>query len=220
MIELQQVTKIYRGRTGPRLVLDGVDLQVRRGEKLGILGGNGAGKSTLVRLLSGAEPPTRGQVRHAMRISWPLAFGGGFQGGLTGLDNARFVARIHGADPHRVAAQVEEFAELGRQMREPVKHYSSGMRARLAFALSMAIEFDCYLIDEIVAVGDRRFHERCHEELFVKRSDRAMVIVSHDPHYIRAHCARVAVLQQGRLTCFDDVEQGYRHYEQALHGTT
>lgn len=213
MLSLELVSKTYRTRRGDRNVLNAVDLSVSPGEKVGILGRNGAGKSTLIRLMSGAEAPTSGRIRHGMSVSWPLAFGGAFQGGLTGFDNVRFVSRVYGADPRRVLDFVEGFAELGVYLREPLMRYSSGMRARFAFALSMAIDFDCLLIDEIVAVGDKRFHDKCHAELFEKRKDKSWIIVSHDPRYIRDHCTRASVLSDGRLHNFADVETAYRFYE-------
>lgn len=212
MIEVDNVVKEYRTRSGPVRVLDRVNLTVRPGQQLGILGRNGAGKSTIVRLISGTELPTSGAVRRTMSVSWPLAFGGAFQGTLTGYDNLRFICRVYGVDPADRIGFVEEFSELGIYLREPVKTYSSGMRARLAFAISMTVDFDCYLIDEVIAVGDARFHEKCMVELFEKRADRAKVIVSHDPHYIRAHCHSAAVLAGGHLTSFDDVDQAFEFY--------
>lgn len=213
MIKLDSVTKVYHTRQGSRTVLDRVDLSVTKGEKIGILGRNGAGKSTLIRLISGAELPTSGRVRRDISISWPLAFGGAFQGSLSGLDNVRFICRVYGAPIAPAIEFVQQFSELGSYLREPVKKYSSGMRARLAFAISMAVEFDCFLIDEIVAVGDSRFHEKCHIELFEKRKDRAMIIVSHSPEYIRAHCQRAAVLLNGKLNIFDEVEEAFKFYQ-------
>lgn len=212
MIEVDNVVKEYRTRSGPVRVLDRVNLTVRAGQQLGILGRNGAGKSTIVRLISGTELPTSGTVRRTMSVSWPLAFGGAFQGTLTGYDNLRFICRVYGVDPVDRIGFVEEFSELGIYLREPVKTYSSGMRARLAFAISMTVDFDCYLIAEVIAVGEARFHEKCIVELFEKRADRAKVIVSHDPHYIRAHCHSAAVLAGGRLTSFDDVDQAFEFY--------
>ena len=147
-----------------------------------------------------------------MSISWPLAFTGGFQGSLTGLDNLRFVCRVYGASYKKALPFVEEFTELGSYLREPVKKYSSGMLARLAFAMSMAIEFDCFLIDEVIAVGDASFQEKCHNELFVNRRDRAMIMVSHDPHIIREHCTRACVLEKGVLTEFADVNSAFDFY--------
>ncbi|PUE13571.1 ABC transporter ATP-binding protein [Limnohabitans sp. WS1] len=213
MITLDAVSKTYHTRQGPRKVLDGINLQVAKGEKVGVLGRNGAGKSTLIRLISGAELPTSGHIQREMSISWPLAFGGAFQGSLSGIDNLRFICRVYGAPISPAIAFVEEFSELGNYLKEPVKKYSSGMRARLAFAISLAVEFDCFLIDEIIAVGDNRFHEKCRVELFEKRSDRAMIIVSHSAEYIRNHCQRAAILDSGRLVNFNEVEAALSVYE-------
>ncbi len=215
MITLRNVVKTYNTRQGRRTVLDNINMQVAPGEKLGVLGRNGAGKSTLIRLISGAEQPTSGVVERGMSISWPLAFTGGFHGALTGIDNICFICRIYGAPIEPAVAFVEQFAELGSYLREPVKTYSSGMRARLAFAISMGVEFDCFLIDEIVAVGDDRFHAKCHAELFEKRSDRAMIIVSHSASYIREHCTRAAVLANGTLHNFDTVDDALAFHDAA-----
>jgi len=213
MISLDNVAKVYHTREGARTVLEGINLSIAKGEKIGVLGRNGAGKSTLIRLISGAELPTRGKIHRGISISWPLAFGGAFQGSLSGLDNVRFICRVYGAPIEPAIEFVREFSELGTYLREPVKTYSSGMRARLAFAISMAVEFDCFLIDEIVAVGDSRFHEKCHIELFEKRKDRAMIIVSHSADYIREHCQRAAVLVSGKLHSFEDVDDAFSYYE-------
>lgn len=215
MIELQQITKIYPTRSGHHTVLDGINLTICPGEKIGILGRNGAGKSTLIRILSGAEHPTKGQILRNMKISWPLAFGGAFQGSLSGLDNLKFICRIYGVDYSDKISYVEEFSELGVYMREPVKSYSSGMQARLAFAISMAVEFDCFLIDEVISVGDARFHAKCQHELFEKRKDRAFIMVSHEAHNIREHCNRVGVLYEGKMQMFDTVDEGYAYYQEA-----
>ena len=213
MIHIEHVTKRYGTRHGEVTVLDDESLTIRPGEKVGILGRNGAGKSTMIRLISGAERPTAGHIRRDMSVSWPLAFGGAFQGSLTGLDNLRFICRVYGTSADDKIEFVQEFSELGRYLREPVKSYSSGMRARLAFAISMVVEFDCFLIDEIVAVGDSRFHEKCRIELFEKRKDRAMIIVSHDPGYVREHCQHAAVLAQGKMTAFDHVDDAFTFYQ-------
>jgi len=214
MISLENVTKTYVTRKGPRTVLNGINLNIHPGERVGILGRNGSGKSTLIRMISGAELPSRGNIHRGMSVSWPLAFSGAFQGSLTGLDNLRFICRIYGGDIETAIPYVEEFSELGIYLREPVKNYSSGMTARLAFAISMAVEFDCFLIDEVVAVGDSRFHEKCQIELFEKRGDRAMVLVSHDPSYIRMHCQRAAVLISGQLHAFEQVDDAFSYYEE------
>jgi capsular polysaccharide transport system ATP-binding protein len=213
MIKLENVNKVYNTRKGKRNVLEDINLEVFKGEKIGILGLNGSGKSTLIRLISGCELPTSGTIHRGMSISWPLAFNGGFQGSLTGLDNLRFICRVYGKSYEESIPFVEEFSELGVYLREPVKTYSSGMRARLAFALSMAVEFDCFLIDEIIVVGDNRFQDKCNVELFEKRKNRAMVLVSHHPLYIRTFCQRTAVLVDGRLSMFESVDEAQEYYE-------
>lgn len=212
MIRLANIQMEYPTRNGIHKVLNDVSLSIKRGQKVGILGRNGSGKSTLIRLLGGIEQPTRGQIMRSMTVSWPLAFQGGFQIALTGLDNLRFICRIYGVDYKKVLQFVEEFAELGEYFREPVKKYSSGMFARLGFAISMAIEFDCYLIDEVLAVGDSRFHEKCHHELFEKRADRAMVLVSHQPGQIKKLCNTFYVLHNGAMEQFDDPDAAYTYY--------
>ena len=214
MIRLCGIDKVYPTRSGSVHVLRHVNLTVAPGERVGILGRNGAGKSTLIRLISGAERPTRGVIERKMSVSWPLAFGGAFQGSLTGYDNLRFICRIYDVDPEEKVGFVEEFSELGIYLREPIKSYSSGMRARLAFAISMVIEFDCFLIDEIIAVGDARFHQKCNYELFERRGDRAMIIVSHDPGYIRMHCTRAAVLSHGELHHPKSLDDAFAFYHQ------
>ena len=213
MIELENVTKVYPTRFGPRSVLKGLNLRLERGRHIGILGRNGAGKSTLIRLLSGAESPTAGRIHRGMSVSWPLAFTGAFQSNLTGIDNLKFVCRVYGVAWKPLVPFIEEFTELGLYLREPVSHYSSGMMMRLAFALSMAIEFDCFLIDEGMAVGDSRFGDRCHVELFQKRKDRSFILVSHSPEVIRLYCERAVVLHDGRIHEFDSVDQAYEFYE-------
>lgn len=213
MIEITNLTKMYSTRLGKRTVLNNVNLTINKGERVGILGRNGAGKSTLIRLISGIEQPTIGSINRNMSISWPLAFGGAFQGSLSGVDNIRFICRVYGAPCEPAICFVEEFSELGIYLREPVKKYSSGMRARLAFGISMAVEFDCFLIDEIVAVGDDRFQEKSRIELFEKRSDRAMIIVSHSADFVRQHCQRAAVLNDGKLYNFEKVEDAFDFYK-------
>ena len=217
MIKAENIFKIYPTRSGDRVVLNDISFTLNRGDKLGILGRNGAGKSTLVRLVSGAEQPTSGSIIRTMSVSWPLAFGGAFQGTLTGIDNVRFISRIYNQDYRKNIDFVADFTELGLYLREPVKSYSQGMKARLAFAISMIIEFDCYLIDEISAVGDARFHERCEIELFQKRSDRAMLIISHDTEYVKNHCTHFAVLNDGNMIFYPEFNQAYDCHMHNLH---
>jgi capsular polysaccharide transport system ATP-binding protein len=216
MLSVERVSKVYETRRGPHKVLDDISFTLDRGRNLGILGRNGSGKSTMIRLISGAERPTTGRVRRSMRVSWPLAFAGAFQGNLTGLDNLKFICRVYGVAYKPLIPFVEDFTELGIFFREPVMHYSHGMMTRLAFALSVAIEFDCFLIDEAIIVGDARFHERCHYELFQKRKDRAFILVSHDANTIKMHCENAVVLHEGRLHSFPNVDAAYDFYLQTF----
>lgn len=216
MIRLIDLCKDYPTKSGPRRVLNNVNLTIYPGERVGILGQNGAGKSTLIRLVSGAEPPTLGRIERGMSVSWPLAFSGGFQGALTGADNVRFICRIYGVDFQPRFEFVKDFSELGIYMDEPVSTYSSGMRARLAFAISMTIDFDCYLIDEVLAVGDARFKERCRIELFEKRRDKAMLIVSHSHRYLKGNCNRFLLFRDGHIEEHEEFEEVYFRYKESI----
>ena len=214
MISAVEVCKDYRTEGRVHRVLSNVSFTVERGEKIAVLGRNGAGKSTLMRLLGGVEVPTSGKIERTMSLSWPLGLQGGFQGSLTGNDNMRFIARIYNKPFDDIKAYVEDFAELGRYLSEPVKIYSIGMRARFAFALSLAIDFDCYLIDEIIAAGDQRFHRRSHEELFEKRADRSLILASHMGEMIKSYCTRAVLMHHGRGSLFDDIDLALQVYNE------
>jgi capsular polysaccharide transport system ATP-binding protein len=213
MLELRDVWKSYEANGRQRFVLRGVSARFEKGDAVGIIGRNGAGKSTLIRILGGVEPVTRGEVRRGMSVSWPLGFGGAVHPSITGADNCRFLARIYGKSPGWVESFVEEFAELGEYFRMPVQTYSSGMSSRLAFGLSMAIDFDCYLIDEVIAVGDARFTERCRAALEERRQRSALLMVSHGPGLLRSFCNSAAILHEGRLTFHEDLDQALIAYD-------
>lgn len=215
MIECVNLRKSYRTGHSRREILKGVNFTISKGEKVAIIGRNGAGKTTLIKQIGGVELPDSGKVRRQMSTSWPIGFNGAFQGSLTGYDNARFIARIYGRSYREIQDFVEDFSELGRALRMPVKTYSSGMRARLAFALSLAIEFDCYLIDEVILVGDANFQRKCQLELFEKRSDRSMIIVSHDMHTVRELCTRSVLLRNGQSSEFDSVDEAIAEYDRS-----
>jgi capsular polysaccharide transport system ATP-binding protein len=215
MIRLDHVTREYETRHGPVRVLDDVSFTLPRGRKMGLIGLNGSGKSTLMRLVGGIEQPSSGRVQREMSVSWPLAFSGAFQASLTGLDNLKFICRIYGLPVGDKVEALQEFAQLGRYLNEPVKTYSAGMRARLAFGISLIVEFDCFLVDEVVAVGDSRFQERCEYELFEKRADRALLMASHHDAYIRQRCDSAGVLVRGKLHHFDDVGEAFDFYARA-----
>jgi capsular polysaccharide transport system ATP-binding protein len=206
MIEAIDIVKDYPTYSGQQRVLDRVNLTIAPGEKVALLGRNGAGKSTLIKLIGGVEEPTSGTVRRGMTLSWPLGFEGGFHPWLTGYDNVKFIARIYQRPLEDILAFTEDFAELGKSMHMPLETYSTGMRARLAFGLSLAIRFDCYLIDEIILAGDHRFHRKCHEALFGERGRYAMIIASHAMEIVREYCSRALVLRAGRGKMFTDIE--------------
>jgi capsular polysaccharide transport system ATP-binding protein len=200
-------------RSGVRQVLSELSFTIERGQAIGILGRNGSGKTTLTKLIGGVVRPTSGTIRREMSVSWPLGLVGGFQSSLTGADNARFIARIYGLDTKNLLEQVDQFAELGSYLRMPVKTYSSGMRGRVLFALSLALEFDCYHVDEITAVGDARFKQRCEEALWERRGRGSLVMVSHDAPTLRKHCQTGALVHDGKLTFFDDIEDAISAYQ-------
>jgi capsular polysaccharide transport system ATP-binding protein len=216
-IELRNITKTYRSRrTGRKTVLHNINAVFERGHSYGILGVNGAGKSTLLRIICGAERPTFGEVRKDVSISWRLGFASSFNSTLTGMENLRFVCRIYNADIDEVSAYVEDFADIGSAIHEPVRNYSSGMRARLAFGLSMAIKFQVYVIDEALAVGDINFQEKWRTEFAKRRAESDILLTSHMPQTIEQHCDRAGVVHNGRLKMYDTVAEATDYYAQVI----
>ena len=216
MIRLSRVSKSYRTENHRKVVLDDVTYSFDTRYTYGIFGSNGAGKSTLLRLIGGTELPNSGQIFRDLRISWPLGFGGGFHPLMTGRENLKFVSRIYGANLRRVIDFVEYFSELGNYLDMPVSTYSSGMGSRLAFGLSMAIDFDCYLVDELTAVGDARFGLRCRQAFDEKRGRSSMIMVSHDIGTIKAYCDRGLVLYRGKLVAFGHIDDAIEFYRKNL----
>ncbi len=219
MIELSRVRKSYRLPHGERRdVLHDVSITFRPGVNMGILGLNGQGKSTLIRIISGAERPDSGVVTRKGRVSWPIGFTGGFNGSLTGRENLRFTGRIYGADIAELTEFVQSFSELGPYMDMPVKTYSSGMRSKLAFGLSMAIGFDFYLIDEAYSVGDASFQAKA-EKIFQERKEQStLIVVSHSVNTIRKNCDRAAVLHNGVLCEYETLDEALRIYAEICYG--
>ncbi|EWH10278.1 ABC-type polysaccharide/polyol phosphate transport system ATPase component-like protein [Catenovulum agarivorans DS-2] len=214
MIELEKVTKYYLTKLGKKYVLRDVTFTIPEGRDVAILGPNGAGKSTLLRLLGGIDFPNKGEIRSNKRISWPLALASGFQGSMTGRENVEFVCRVYGNK--RIAKTcdfVKDFSEIGDYFELPIKTYSSGMKSRLAFALSMAFDFELYLIDEITSVGDASFRKKCAESMAEKRKNANVVMVSHDMSTLRKQCDMSIVLQNKQLYLFDNVEDGIQQYQ-------
>jgi capsular polysaccharide transport system ATP-binding protein len=216
MITLDHVYKSYRTPDSERRVLDDVSLSFESGVNIGILGVNGAGKSTLMRLLSGTELPDRGTISRAGRVSFPLGFGGAFHPNVSGRENVIFMARVYGANTKAVVKFVQDFAELGSYYDMPTRTYSSGMMARLSFGLSLAIDFDVYLVDEITAVGDARFQARCRAAFQERVRDANVIMVSHSFDTIRSYCDIGAILNDGQIVMYNSVEAAIMDYRQLL----
>ncbi len=216
MIQLENITKIYQTKTGENVVLDDISLRFPARESVGILGVNGAGKSTLLRIIGGAEMPDFGKVVRAGRVSWPIGFSGAFSISLSGEENCKFAARIYNADIDEVIDQTRRFADIGDYFFMPVRTYSSGMRARLAFGLSMAIDFDVYLVDEVTAVGDATFRSKCQAAFEARRQTSSLIMVSHSIHTLRNYCRKCALLKDGQLTMYDSVDEAAAIYEAGL----
>ncbi|MBY4871210.1 ABC transporter ATP-binding protein [Burkholderia anthina] len=215
MIELSKLTKSYVTKNGRRYVFRDLSFVIPPDRNIALIGKNGAGKSTLMRLLCGTDVPDSGRIITDKRISWPVGLGGGFQGSLTGRQNVKFICRslgAEGSEMERVIAYVEEFAELGDYFNQPVKTYSSGMNARLRFGMSLAFDFDYYMVDEAMSVGDAHFREKAADE-FKRRVGRAnLILVTHGMGQVRKLCDMVLLLRDGNMEVFDDVEEGISAY--------
>jgi len=216
MIELLGVQKSYRTRHGMRPVIRPTNLAFYRGANTAVLGLNGAGKSTLLRLIAGVERPDRGKIRRDVTVSSPLGVTGAFSGNLTGAENLRFVCRIYGLDLAQTTAFVREFSELGPYFYEPISSYSSGMRARLMFGLSMAVDFQVYLIDEGLSVGDASFRRKCQEVFSSRRSRSDLIMTSHSMSTIREFCTTAVVIDDGHVVPFQDLDAAEDFYQEIL----
>ncbi|QNE31309.1 ABC transporter ATP-binding protein [Sphingomonas sp. NBWT7] len=207
MIVLDNVSKVYHGHNVDNEVLRDVNLVIRPGDSIGVCGANGAGKSTLMKLLAGVERPTTGRISRTMSVSWPIGYTTAFHPSLTGADNAKFIARIYGVDERELLAFVSDFAQLGSYLHEPIRTYSAGMSARLAFGVSLAIKFDCYLVDEVTGAGDERFKVKSEEALHERRERGTLVMVSHDTNTLFRYCQRGAVVYGGAVTLYDTIAE-------------
>jgi len=215
VFELKNVTKSYLTPKGRRFVFRNLSLAIPPGKNIGLIGRNGAGKSTLMRLLGGADIPDSGSIVTDRSISWPVGLTGGFQGSMTGRDNIKFVCRVYGAEGDAMREKVryvQEFAEIGDWIDEPIKTYSSGMRSRVAFGLSMAFDFDYYLIDEVMSVGDAQFKRKCDEVFKEKLQKSNVVLVSHSMPEIEKLCDIVLLVRDGGIQVYEDVAEGIKAY--------
>lgn len=207
MIRLEKVSKRFKYKGKTHHVVRDATLTIQRGRSVALIGRNGAGKSTLLKIIAGTMKPDRGRVIKAASVSWPLGFSGSFHGSLTGEQNVRFVARIYGKSTDELVAYVEDFAELGEHFYRPVGTYSSGMKARLAFGVSMGISFDYYLIDEVTAVGDANFKKKCRRVFRDRLQASDIIMVSHSPGTLRQFCKSGILLESGKLAYYEDIEE-------------
>jgi capsular polysaccharide transport system ATP-binding protein len=219
-IEISNVSKTYVTLGRRHTVYKNFNLTIERGVNWGIIGPNGSGKTTFLRLLAGALMPDTGYIRRNMSVSWPLGYSGGLSPSMTGVQNCRFIARLYGKDPNEVTRQAADFAALDHFMHWPMSTYSSGMKSRLAFALSMAIDFDCLLIDEGTSAGDARFRAKAEEALEERKRRSSLVIASHNLQEVMRMCDRLVVLGGPHPEITDDVVRRVKEYARELSGST
>jgi capsular polysaccharide transport system ATP-binding protein len=216
MIRLDAVTKRFHAGGVDTVVADRISLTIPAGRSVALIGRNGAGKSSLLKMIAGTMRPTSGRIEVTGSVSWPVGFAGGLHGDLTGVQNARFVARVYGVDTGDLVDFAAEFSGLADRMFAPVRTYSQGMRARLGFALSMGIAFDTYLIDEVTAVGDAAFREKCEASLAERLAGRGALVVSHSLGFLGRVCSSGVVIEEGRAAWFEDVGDAIRAHRAML----
>jgi len=216
MFEIRNLTKSYLTPKGRKYVFRDLSIVMPPNRNIALIGRNGAGKSTLMRLISGVDMPDSGRIITDRSVSWPVAQSGGFQGGMTGRENVKFVCRIYGkvgADMRRIVDYVSDFAEIGKSFDEPFKTYSSGMRSRLAFGMSMAFDFDYYLIDEVMSAGDAQFRQKCQEVFKEKLTHANIFLTTHNMTEVERLCDIVLLVSNGRIEVFEDVDAGIKAYK-------
>ncbi len=218
MIELCDLRKTFHLKGTHKIVADKISVVFPTGRNVAILGRNGAGKSTLLRMISGTLEPDSGSIIRHNSVSWPVGFGRGFHREMSGAQNVRFIARIYGVDTDELLDFVEDFAELGKHFRLPIKTYSSGMTSRLSFGVSMGIQFDTYLVDEVTAVGDVSFKEKCNEVFSERLKKSGALVVSHSRNMVLRICESGAVLEEGKLTYFEDIGDAIAEHEKNMSG--
>ncbi len=216
MIRFENVTKTFRMKGQSKTVARDINAVFPTGRSVALMGRNGAGKSTLLQMIAGTLDPTSGRIVSTGTISWPIGFAGSFHPELTGAQNTRFVARIYGADADELVDFVEDFAGLGVHFRLPLRTYSSGMKSRLAFGVSMGIRFDTYLVDEVTAVGDAAFRDRSDTLFKARMAGAGAVVVSHGVDQLRKLCDAGAVLEDGQLTYYDRVDDAITHHNRNM----
>ncbi len=220
MIKIENLTKSYRTPTGRHYVFKDLNIEIPSGKSVAFIGRNGAGKSTLLRMIGGIDRPDSGKIITNKTISWPVGLAGGFQGSLTGRENVKFVAWLYAKQEElkEKVEFVEEFAELGKYFDMPIKTYSSGMRSRLGFGLSMAFKFDYYIVDEVTAVGDARFKEKCAQLFKERHKESSFLMVSHSLNSLKEFCDVAIVFKDDNAVGFyEDVQSGIDAYKKDRH---
>ena len=216
MVRLENLCKSFPTRYGRKVIVDNLTAMFPTGVSVALLGRNGAGKSTLLRLISGTIRPSSGSVQSTGTISYPVGFAGSFHPDLTGVQNTRFVARLYGVDSDALVDFVEDFAELGGHFRMPLRTYSAGMKSRLSFGVSMGIPFDTYLVDEVTSVGDGAFRHKSVQVFDKRRETAGAIVVTHSEPMVRRLCSMAAVLEQGDLTFYHDIDAALDHHARNL----
>ncbi|MCR9067931.1 MAG: ABC transporter ATP-binding protein [Rhodobacteraceae bacterium] len=207
MVIFENLTKSYATHAGRKLVIDNLSCRLQTGKSLALLGRNGAGKSTLMQIIAGNIRPDCGRVLIEGSVSWPIGFAGAIHANLSGAQNTRFLARVYGVDTGELSDFVQGFAELGAHFHMPVRTYSSGMRSRLTFGISMGIAFDIYLIDEVTGAGDAAFREKSQEIFRDRIRNASAIMVNHNMPELREYCDAAILLENGKLSYFDDLEE-------------
>ncbi len=220
MIRLENLTKTFVTNGVPNTIFSNASLTFPKGRSVGLLGRNGAGKSSLLRLIAGSLAPTSGRIVYDGSVSWPVGFAGSFHPDLTGLQNIRFVGRVYGVDTDQLVDFVEDFAELGKHFYLPCRTYSSGMKSRLAFGLSMGIRFDTYLVDEVTSVGDAAFRQKSEAVFQQRLAHSGAIVVSHGTAMLRRNCDCGVVLHDGRITWYDDIAEAIDAHEDNMQALT
>lgn len=213
ILEFDNVSKHYATPKGIVPIIKNTSFTIEEGVNFGVLGMNGAGKSTTLRMIAGSELPSSGRVKRFVKFSWPLGFAGSFNGSLSGEENLRFACRIYGVPIKETLEYVYAFTELGNKLKNPLKTYSSGMRQKLAYGLSMAIDFEVYLIDETLAVGDRHFRKKCDTVFAEKAKHASLILVSHDMNTIKKYSDKIMLIHNGTAAIYNDVEEAISTYQ-------
>ncbi|NIF03058.1 ABC transporter ATP-binding protein [Pantoea sp. Acro-805] len=215
MIKIEDLTKSYKTPNGRHFVFKNLNIEIPSDKSIALIGRNGAGKSTLLRMIGGIDIPDKGKISTQKSISWPVGLSGGFQGSLTGRENVKFVARLYSKNDelkHKVDF-VENFAELGKYFDMPIKTYSSGMKSRLGFGLSMAFNFDYYLVDEVTAVGDANFKKKCSELFKSRHLESNFIMVSHSLKSLKEFCdASIYIGRENEVTYYNKIDDAIDNY--------